>query len=106
MITKNRCKIVGLRVGEIDLGLLSNQTTMLVRYALIGDEGRNEGIVSKSSGWSEETLQALRLFVVSVEKDKAIEIFEMPEELDPIEQVQLELFPDSRADTPYQVEKF
>jgi hypothetical protein len=82
-LTDHKCKIVGVRVGEIAANLLKlEDPKLLVKFVLLRDpskspDGINSGMYSKELDWSERTKQAFEEFVHSLEDDALHELFEL-----------------------------
>jgi hypothetical protein len=79
-LTKSPCRIVGVRVGEINADLLS-ATRLSVRFVLLRDpessDGLNAGQYSKDRDFSPRTIEAFEKFVECLEEDALVELFQV-----------------------------
>ena len=79
-LSRKPCRIVGVRVGEATLNLLSPyDTSITAKFVLLGDPGRGEQLNSGSftkSQWSNETLVALGKLIECMEQDALVDLFD------------------------------
>jgi hypothetical protein len=70
-------RISGLRVGEVELDLISHADAIVrVRFAYVREDGATAGSFNKNGGWSEATQAALQRFVEALEADGFRETFQ------------------------------
>jgi len=92
-LTGSPSKIVGVRVGEVELNLVV-APSLMVKYVLLRNpedsklDGVNAGKYTKAGPWSEKVREALDTFISALEEDVLPELFDIPgdkrgTELDP-----------------------
>jgi len=90
-LVREPSKIVGVRVGEFSVNMITGGG-LKAKYVLLRDpegdhEGINAGSYTKEADFSEDTMEALQRLIVCMENDVVPELFEvkrkLPEDLKP-----------------------
>jgi len=82
-LTQYPSKIVGVRVGEVELSLVVSPS-LLVKYVMLRNpedsnlDGVNAGKYTKSGPWSEKVREALEVFINALEEEALPELFDVP----------------------------
>lgn len=80
-LTKAKCKITGIQLGEAELNLIRPERPPLkVKYAMLGEDGATCGYFEKYTDWSDKALEALRVFSEVLEEEALPMLFDQPAE--------------------------
>lgn len=81
-LSKAKCKITGIQLGEAELNLIGrpDRPPLKVKYALIGEDGTTCGYYEKYTDWSDKALEALRVFTEALEEETLPVLFEQSAE--------------------------
>ncbi len=83
ILTKADSKIVGVRVGEVDIDAITSPG-MTVSFVLLRDpndkelDGINAGKYTRNGPWSEKVRDALEAFITALEEEVLPELFVIP----------------------------
>ncbi len=78
MLSRRPCKIIGVRLGEASINLITSPK-LNAKFILLGNsefgDNLHAGAYSKTS-WSEETIAALGRFIECAERDALADLFD------------------------------
>lgn len=77
-LSTDKSKIVGLRLGELEVNMLGEHMTVKAHFALLREDGSTVGKVTRSS-WGAKTHAALAALADTMEEEMLGEVFEIPE---------------------------
>lgn len=76
-LSKGKCQITGVRVGEININLLNPmQPVVDSHFILLREDGTHAGQYTKAAGWSDASTKAFEDFIEKLEENILLEIFE------------------------------
>ncbi len=77
MITKSKCRVIGVTLGEAHINLIKQGIPPITaQFALIRDDEEKAGLVERRFGWSEKTMKALATLQDAMEEDMMDHLFE------------------------------
>ena len=70
------CKIDGVAMGEVSINLLGHSIELGAKYALCNFETKERyGAGNRNTNWSADTIEKLRAFIDSMERDVCRDLF-------------------------------